>query len=191
MKYIIKVYYNDLGKRLTKQDEYIIKGESKYALTSQEVQEIVSKNVPDAMVHGFEQIDSSYFDLEVGMYVKVREDKYDYRGEFREGAITTNKIIEVNDKYIRVEGIPYNFKRTDGTGKNTKALKSYISIMDNAEYNNMIRNLKREHLWKCLAHFICPDCNDYDIIPVPYVEDDIIENFMDEIGCEYEELEIK
>lgn len=185
MKNIIKVYYNDLGKELTNKSEYIFEEESQYRLTPEEVRNKVINKVPEQMVQSFELSDNSFAELEVGMFVYVKTELYNSKGELVMSSMGADEILEIDDKYIRVVGVvPYlrsnKFGRFTGIGKNTKREKTYLVLMDNEKAEEIKRKRKNYDLFKKMLSYLnqCEEESGF-----PYVDENILLEFMKEIGC--------
>lgn len=122
MKYILKVDFNEKGKKLTGKDFYNKHVNLEYKPDKDEVDKLANEDVPKELIKEVTVIEGSFVNLEIGDYVKLTEITSQYSSTYR-----LEKVKEITDTTIIIENYRYPF---DYSGKEHSRRKNNLSTIE-------------------------------------------------------------
>ena len=182
MKYYITVYYNEKGKKLTKQDRYLFHIDCSYALSKEMMDYLVWNEVPHDLISSY-SFDTSavYSSLVPGDYVYVKFTKTERNGS----SSSWTKMHEVksvdNDKIV-LDDFEYDFYLNGVAITRKKKDIPVLKIPSKEEVDEYKEQMKKEKLWGELYDFVVePNDNMDDPYDAPLCPDYITSSDLEEV----------
>ena len=171
MKYYITVYYNDKGKKLTKQDKYQFHVDYSDDLSEEMMDHIVWNEVPRDLISSY-YFDTSmdYSSLVPGDYVSVKCTKTERNGSSSWTEIHEVKSVD-NDKIVLYD-FEYDFQLNGIAITKKKKDIPVLKIPSKEEIDEYKEQIKKEKLWRELYNFVVAQNENmddpYDELFCPY-----------------------
>ena len=161
MKYYITVYYNEKGKKLTKQDKYQFHIDYSYDLSKEMMDYLVWNEVPHDLISSYSFDTSSiYSSLVPGDYVCVKCTKTERNGSSSWTEMHIVKSID-NDKIV-LDDFEYDFYLNGVAITRKKKDIPVLKIPSKEEVDEYKEQMKKEKLWGELYDFVVEPNNNMD-----------------------------
>lgn len=153
MKYYITVYYNEKGKKLTKQDKYQFHIDYSYDLTKEMMDCFVWNEVPNDLISSY-SFDTSrvYSSLVPGDYICVKCTKTERNGSSSWEEIHVVKSVD-NDKIV-LDDFEYDFQLNGVAITRKKKDIPVLKIPSKEKIDEYKEQMKKEKLWGELYDFV-------------------------------------
>lgn len=153
MKFYITVYYNEKGKKLTKQSKYQFPVDSSHNPSKEMWNHIVWNEVPRDLISSY-IIDTStvYSSLVPGDYVCVKCTKTERNGSSEWTEIHEVKSVD-NDKIV-LDDFEYDFQLNGVAITRRKKDIPVLKIPSKEDINAHKEQLKKEKLWSEIYDFV-------------------------------------
>ena len=181
MKYYITVYYNEKGKKLTKQDRYLFHIDYSYALSKEMMDYLVWNEVPHDLISSY-SFDTSavYSSLVPGDYVYVKCTKTERNGSSSWTEMHEVKSVD-NDKIV-LDDFEYDFYLNGVAITRKKKDIPVLKIPSKEEVDEYKEQMKKEKLWGELYDFVVePNDNKDDSYDDPSCPDYITSSDLEEV----------
>lgn len=153
MKYYITVYYNEKGKKLTKQDSYQFHIDCSYDLSKEMMDYLVWNEVPHDLISSYSFDTSSiYSTLVPGDYICVKCTKTERNGSSSWTEMHVVKSVD-NDKII-LDDFEYDFYLNGVAITRKKKDIPVLKIPSKEEIDEYKEQMKKKKLWGELYDFV-------------------------------------
>lgn len=181
MKYYITVYYNEKGKKLTKQDKYQFHIDYSYDLTKEMMDCFVWNEVPNDLISSY-SFDTSevYSSLVPGDYVYVKCTKTERNGS--SSWTEMHKVESVDNDKIVLDDFEYDFQLNGVAITRKKRDIPVLKIPSKEEVEGYKERMKKEKLWGEIYDFVvAPNDNMDDPYDAPLCPDYITSSDLEEV----------
>ena len=181
MKYYITVYYNEKGKKLTKQDKYQFHIDYSYDLTKEMMDCFVWNEVPNDLISSY-SFDTSkvYSSLVPGDYVYVKCTKTERNGS--SSWTEMHKVESVDNDKIVLDDFEYDFQLNGVAITRKKRDIPVLKIPSKEEVDEYKERMKKEKLWGEIYDFVvAPNDNMDDPYDAPLCLDHITSSDLEEV----------
>ena len=181
MKYYITVYYNDKGKKLTKQDKYQFHVDYSYDLSEEMMDHIVWNEVPRGLISSYNfDTSTDYSSLVPGDYVSVKCTKTKRNGS--SSWTEMHKVKSVDNDKIVLNDFEYVFNLNGVVITRKKKNIPVLKIPSKEEIEEYKEQMKKEKLWGEIYDFVvAPNDNMDDPYDAPLCLDYITSSDLEEV----------
>lgn len=181
MKYYITVYYNEKGKKLTKQDSYQFHMDCSYDLSKEMMDYLVWNEVPHDLISSYSFDTSSiYSTLVPGDYICVKCTKTERNGSSLWTEMHVVKSVD-NDKIV-LDDFEYDFYLNGVAITRKKKDIPVLKIPSKEEIDEYKERMKKEKLWGEIYDFVvAPNENMDDPYDAPLCPDYITSSDLEEV----------
>ena len=181
MKYHITVYYNDKGKKLTKQDKYQSYVDCSYDLSEEMMDHIVWNEVPRDLISSYYfDTPTVYSSLVPGDYVSVKCTKTKRNGSSSWTEMHNVKSVD-NDKIV-LNDFEYVFDLNGVAITRKKKDIPVLKIPSKEEIDEYKEQMNKEKLWGEIYDFVvAPNDNMDDPYDAPLCPDYITSSDLEEV----------